>query len=340
MTRRRAWGAVCALALAGALVPIPDWLVERWYSVGLYPVLQRVLTSASNLVPFALFDVMWVATAAVFAAVCYRCIHTAGWRAGALRLGGLTVRAVAVLYLLFLSTWGLNYRRVPLIDKLAYDPERITAAAAVQLGDDNAATLNSLYASAHASTESVTSLAAAFQDAVKSLGARRPIVPGRPKPTLLGGYFHQVSVAGMTDPFLLETLIAPDLLDVERPFVIAHEWAHLAGYADESEANFVAWLTCRRGDARARYSAALALIGYAAPRTALRDALDVGPRIDLYAIRYRYSRTNETLRFAARQGYDKYLKANRVERGVESYDAVVQLILGTGLDQNGNPRFR
>ena len=44
----------------------------------------------------------------------------------------------------------------------------------------------------------------------------------------------------MTDPFLLETLIAPDLLEVERPFVIAHEWAHLAGYADESEANFVA----------------------------------------------------------------------------------------------------
>ena len=34
----------------------------------------------------------------------------------------------------------------------------------------------------------------------------------------------------------------------ERPFVIAHEWAHLAGYADESEANFVAWLTCRRAD--------------------------------------------------------------------------------------------
>ena len=63
---------------------------------------------------------------------------------------------------------------------------------------------------------------------------------GRPKPTLLGGYFHKASIAGMTDPFFLETLLAPDLLDVERPFVIAHEWAHLAGYADESEANFVA----------------------------------------------------------------------------------------------------
>ena len=51
----------------------------------------------------------------------------------------------------------------------------------------------------------------------------------------------------MTDPFFLETLLAPDLLDVERPFVIAHEWGHLAGFADESEANFIAWLACRRG---------------------------------------------------------------------------------------------
>ena len=145
----------------------------------------------------------------------------------------------------------------------------------------------------------------------------------------------------MTDPFLLETLIAPDLLDVERPFVIAHEWAHLAGYADESEANFVAWLTCRRGDARARYSAALELIGYARPeKTPEGRARPRARRIDLFAIGYRYARTNRTLRFAAREGYDKYLKANRVERGIESYDAVVQLILGTGLDRNGNPRFR
>jgi len=340
MSRRIRWGTVYALAIAGALAPIPSSLVERWYSLGIYPILQRVLTSASDLFPFALFDVLWVSASAAFAAVSYRCIRTAGWRAGGLRLALLAARATAIVYLAFLATWGLNYRRVPLIDKLAFDPAGVTAAAASRLGDDNAATLNGLYARAHETPESLPSLAAAFQDAVRSLGARRPVVPGRPKPTLLGGYFHEVSVAGMTDPFLLETLIAPDLLDVERPFVIAHEWAHLAGYADESEANFVAWLTCRRGDARARYSAALALIGYARPRKALNDALDLGPSIDIYAISYRYARTNQTLRFAARQGYDKYLKANRVERGVESYDTVVQLILGTALDQHGNPRFK
>ena len=340
MSRATRWTATYLLAIAGAVIPFPAWLVERWYSFGIYPILQQVLTSVSNLVPIPLFDLLWVAVTAAFATVSYRCIHSAGWRAGGLRLARLTARAAAILYLVFLATWGLNYRRVPLVEKLAFDPGRITRAGAARFGDENASTLNALYARAHQSQASLPGLAAAFEEAVRSLGAPRSVVPGRPKPTLLGGYFHEVSVAGMTDPFFLETLIAPDLLDVERPFVIAHEWAHLAGYADESEANFVAWLTCRRGDAAARYSAALALIGYARPGKTLKEALDLGPRSDLYAISYRYSRTNETLRFAARQGYDTYLKANRVERGVESYDAVVQLILGTGLDPNGNPRFK
>jgi hypothetical protein len=340
MIRRAARIVLFAAALAGAFAPIPAWTVERWYSRGAYPALQRVLTPVSNLAPFALFDVLWIAAAAVSVAFGYRCIRSLGWRKGAVRLAAVAVHAVAIVYVVFLACWGLNYRRVALIDKLAFTPQNITRAAAARLGDENAATLNALYASAHASPESLPALEAAFQDAIRSLGAARPIVTGRPKPTLLGGYFHEVSVAGMTDPFLLETLLAPDLLDVERPFVIAHEWAHLAGYADESEANFIAWLTCRRGDARARYSAALELIGYAGPAKNLKEALDLGPRIDIFTIGYRYARTNRTLRFAAREGYDKYLKANRVERGIESYDAVVQLILGTGLDRNGNPRFR
>ena len=76
------------------------------------------------------------------------------------------------------------------------------------------------------------------------------------------------------------------------------------------------------------------------PSRPLRDALDVGPKIDLWKMRYRYAKTNQRLRFAAQRGYDTYLKANRVEKGVESYDAVVQLILGTAVDDAGYPRRR
>jgi hypothetical protein len=266
-------------------------------------------------------------------------VRSRGWLPGlghSLRIFGC---AAVVVYLAFLATWGLNYRRVPMFEKVVFRPERVTQQGSATLGEWAVNELNTHYAAAHATTLSLDQLRASFDSAHASLGGS-PIVYGRPKATLLGWYFHKASIAGMTDPFLLETLLAPDLLDVERPFVIAHEWAHLAGYADESEANFVAYLACRRGDAMARYSAGLVMIGYARPGRPINVALDMGPKLDLMAIQARYARTSGTLRFAAREGYDKYLKANRVERGIESYDAVVQLILGTEFDARGNPRLK
>ena len=81
-------------------------------------------------------------------------------------------------------------------------------------------------------------------------------MPGRLKRTLFGPYFRWTGVDGMVDPFGLEVLVNPDLLPWERPFVAAHEWAHLAGFADEAEASFVGWLDlsarrCRRSSTAA-----------------------------------------------------------------------------------------
>jgi hypothetical protein len=343
MRRRSSWVLLIAAALAAAVAPISQMFVERRYSNGFYPHLQHVLTSLSNLAPFSLFDVLCLALIAAFAVACYRAVRNRGWNRGALFVVWILLRGAAVLYLLFLATWGLNYRRVPLEDKLAFDQHRVTREGGEALVARTVASLNRLYADAHRAPTPLDALADAFQSADAALGARVPIVPARPKETLLGGYFHQAAISGMTDPFLLETLLSPDLLTVERPFVIAHEWGHLAGYADESEASYVGWLACQRSDAAAQYSAWLALLGSLEPflsrAHSLRD-LGAGPRIDLAAMRYRYERTSPMIRAAARETYDGYLKANRVEAGVASYDLVVQLILGTELDGQGNPRRR
>jgi Protein of unknown function (DUF3810) len=336
MRRRIAWTVLFVIAAAAAALPLPEEAVERFYSRGLFPPLQHALTTVSNLAPFALFDAMWMGGVALSVVVVRRQVKAHGWLGGALRSLRAFGCAAVVIYLAFLATWGLNYRRVPMFEKVVFHADRVTQEESSRLGEWAVNELNTHYAAAHASSLSLEALRSSFDAAHRSLGGT-PIVAGKPKATLLGWYFHKASIAGMTDPFLLETMLAPDLLDVERPFVIAHEWAHLAGYADESEANFVAYLACRRGDALARYSAGLVMIGYARP---VRARLDMGPKLDLMTIRARYARTSGTLRFAAREGYDKYLKANRVERGIESYDAVVQLILGTEFDANGNPRLR
>jgi Protein of unknown function (DUF3810) len=344
---RRALGAAFMLsALAAALLPVPASWIERWYSEGLYSRLQPSVTSLSNVIAWSLFDLVCLIGFAAAVWISVGAVRHRGWIRGATRAMWRVAILASLGYLAFLLMWGLNYRRVPLADKLAFDRSRVTAAATAQLAFRAANELNRLHDAAHRAAFDERDLVAPFHDAQRALGSHWAIVAGRPKPTLLGLYFTRAAIAGMTDPFLLEVMLAPDLLDVERPFVLAHEWGHLAGYADESEANFIAWVTCAHGSERAQYSGWLALFGHsvaglAAPeRRAVFAVLDKGPREDLAAIAARYEATSRIVRVAARETYDRYLKANRVAEGIESYDAVLQLILGTSFDPNWTPRLR
>ena len=121
----------------------------------------------------------------------------------------------------------------------------------------------------------------------------------------------------------------------ERPFIVAHEWSHLAGFADEAEANFVGWLTCLRGSEADQYSGWLFLYSEvssglsARDRAAVAAVLNAGPREDLRAIARRLAQeVNPRVSAAGWRVYDSYLKANRIQAGTASYDEVVRLVLG------------
>jgi hypothetical protein len=247
----------------------------------------------------------------------------------------------ATLYLAFVAVWGLNYRRVPLTEKLRFDSSAVTLDGARALAATAVERLNASHRAAHAigwPPGSEATLEEAFRSAQRVLGASRLAVAGRPKRTMLDLYLRRASVEGMTGPYFLETLVASRLLPFERTFVVAHEWAHLAGFADESEANFVGVLTCLGGDEAARYSAWLFLYSQVSSglpredRSALGARLADGPRADLRAIADRVGRdVNPRVAAAGWRVYDQYLKANRVEAGTASYAEVVKLILGTPL---------
>jgi Protein of unknown function (DUF3810) len=334
--------ALLVTAAALALVPLPAAMVERWYSRGVYPPLQDALTRASNLVPVALLDLAVGTLIVVALAGLWR---VAGWRA---RLRWLLARLVvtaAIVYILFVALWGLNYRREPLEDKVAFDRSRITREALVRLANDAVARANARYQAAHALAPDAASLERALDEALAALGGSRPVRAGVPKMSTLSAFFRRAAVDGMTDPWFLEVILNPDLLHVERPVVLAHEWAHLAGYADEAEANFVAWLACLRGDALAQYSASLATYEHATAALSRDDRrslppLDAGPREDVRAIAERYRRASPLVREASREMYDSYLKANRVEEGIAAYGAVIRLMLGTEFVSEGVPRLR
>jgi hypothetical protein len=337
------WRAtLVAAALLLAVAPLPPSHVEHFYSNSAFPLMQRLLTAWSNAVPFALLDGLIVAVAVWWLAAFARDImrlRSAGRVLARASLRALTT--VAVVYLLFLTTWGLNYRRVPLTSKMHFDEAAVTHEAARDMARRAVEEVNALYVDAHSElvlTNPVAgrSFADAFARAQQAIGVKRLARPARPKRSLLDPYFRAASVEGMTDPFFLETLVAGGLLPFERPFVIAHEWGHLAGFADEAEANFLGWLTCVRGSHAARYSGWLFLyrelqasLG-ASDRAIVSARLGAGPRNDLRAIAARISRqVRPEVSNAGWRVYDAYLKANRVEAGTASYAEVVRLVLGS-----------
>jgi hypothetical protein len=332
--------ALILAALGAALVPLPASWVEALYSERAYLAFQRGITSVSNRAPFALFDLLLASALAWLAATLVGFVRR--WRKdGLLRAAAVLVLRwagiAAVIYLAFVAAWGLNYRRTPLSAKLSFSRERATDQAGLALARRAIGRANELRAAAAGPDWSGVPalLAPSFERVQRQLGPVAPAVPGVPKHTLLTAYFERSGVDGMTDPFFLETLVNSSILPFERPFVTAHEWAHLAGYADESEANFIGWLVCLQGPPPAEYSGQLALLWQVLPsvsqaeRETLVKSLAPGVRADLRAIAERLSRATPVVRRFSWRVYDRYLKANRVEKGVRSYDAALELMLGT-----------
>jgi hypothetical protein len=343
----RATLVLAAIAIGAALIPLPPATVERWYSRGFYPPLQQGLTRASNVVPIALLDVAVVTLAFACVALLVR-----RWRrdgaSKALRASGMAlVRVASALYLAFLLLWGFNYQRLPLEAKLTYDASRVNRDSTFRLAETAVDQVNILEKSRTAGAPvDRQALEAAFARAQQQLSTSGPAVAAPPKTSMFSWYLRTAGIDGMMNPFFLEIILNPDILPAERPFSLAHEWAHLAGYANESEANFVSWLTCIAAAPDAQYSGWLEAYRYAsaalpaADRRALQQRLSPEVIRDLRAINERLGRADPHVSGFARNVYDSYLRAQGMSEGIASYGAMLRLMVGTTFENGWVPQLR
>jgi Protein of unknown function (DUF3810) len=341
MRRTRAAGlTVIAIAAVALAVPWPPAVVESTFSAALYPAWQGAATTATNALPFAAFDLILAGAILALVGLAIGSWRRSGggrWRRGvAALLTALVV--VAASYLWFLASWGFNYQRTPVYARVGLDRSRATPERLSAFALDTVEDLNRLRPIAHATPwpdgeAVVETLRPAFRAALPRLGVRPDVVPGVPKWSVLQPYFRWAGIDGVTNPFVLEVVINHDLLPMEWPFTVAHEWGHLAGLAHEAEASYAGWLTCQAGTDQTRYSAALWAFGHvfaASPREQqlmLSSRLGDGPRSDLHAIAVRTSQRVRLVQRMSWATYDRYLKSNRVVEGLASYDAAIVLIL-------------
>jgi hypothetical protein len=344
--RLKGLGTVIVLAAAGAAIAgAPAWAL-RAYGDRLYPGLQALVTPLSNRVPLPLFDAVLVLAVGLALLALWRGLRRS-WRTRSLRslarvTAGVLVGA-ALFYLWFLVAWGYNYRRAGVEAAMPrYDPHRARPGLVRQLAELAVTRVNGLYAEAHA--EGFPALDAVPRPLVDSLhrvehdlGRPRPTAPSRPKRPWTAPYMRAVGVSGMLAPLFLETYLNPDLTAPERPYVLAHEWAHLSGFAPEEDASFVGLAAALGADRPAQYSAWLFLVSESAGRLhpvtqpLVLQALAAGPRQDLAAINERLRARVPWLDRASWVAYDRAIKSQGAEEGVAGYGRVIDLLLGSGL---------
>lgn len=282
----------------------------------------------------------------------------------ALACGGLHLGAFAAVALsLFYVFWGLNYARAPLIERQGWQAQAAppeSREAQVEeleaLSRQMVIATNQRYVGALGTDDyGVPSAARAEMSYInasidrgyteiqnrlnlhKSFAASR----GTAKPVALSELMNYLQIGGFYFPWTGEANYNHLLPGCTLPFIIAHEKAHQRCITSEDEANFFAYLACiHSDDAFVQYS------GYLfAQRQLLSElikldrerALEIlamrlpGVQRDVDAIWAYWARYEEGVAKqvgeASRAVNDAYLKANKVEGGVQSYRMSAKLLI-------------
>ena len=345
------WSIVAPLlAVLTMFVPIPAQVVETFYSQDMYPWLQNIFTGGTNFLPFSALDAIAIVMALAILFRLRRLYYVARQRGifdAIWEMARRVIRTVSILVILFFWAWGFNYRRQPLDTLLPRGsvnrPSIESLQTAIVEANALAARLRTAVMNGPAlSFDQVAGrLLTPMNAALKHVGRPPLSREGHPKFSLVfTPFFTSAGITGMINPLALETIVHPDLLPFERPFVLAHEWAHLSGHADEAEASAIGWLACMKGGTELAYSGNLYLIDIASgsmPADIRQDVLkklDPGVTADLDAMMLRRASARQGVSNTTMRVYDEYLKVNNVADGGASYRRALSLILAPKLRES------
>jgi hypothetical protein len=301
----------------------PATLIERQYARQVFPRVSRLVGWFADLVPFSWLDVAIVIGGVLLIPLLLK------------RKWAILLNAVAGLYLLFFWTWGLNYHRQPLNSKLELDAARMEPQAMSEFARHAAMELNRLYREkqgyAYQETQTRAEASRRVRKVVSIIDGSDWESADRIKISWVGSpWLRAAGVDGVFNPLAHEPIVSNTLLDIERPFVIAHELALVRGYPDEGDANVIATIaTLMSADPAFQYSGWLNLWLYLRTRE-LEKLLDAGPRQDIERI-FERARAEQVrwINDFQQALLDWFLKANSVEEGVRSYSRVALLAAGT-----------
>lgn len=333
--------------------------VEAYYSETVYQAIRRGISAVTRLVPFSIAEFLLYGLAIGAAAlVLTRLIQLLSKKGSFRKLAGSVVSLLltaSVILNLFYVTWGFNYFRAPLWQRMNLT---IVARPVDELESfvlETAKEARALRAALHESEDGVfspiettTELFNRLPQAYAALSVDLPMLQSDPTRAKQVFWSRGLSWQGISGIYI--GITAEPNVNVNQPHLLlyqaaAHEMAHQLGIASENEAEFVAYLAClRSSDPNIRYSGliyALIVSGNALYRADSQRYLAAtetyGDAIwrDFVAYNTYWDAFDGEVRESADKRNDAYLKHNAQPSGILSYGESVDLLLAYA-DAYGN----
>lgn len=325
-----------------------DWFAD-WYSGTVYKLLVNTIGRAASLFPFSVAEII-LYVILVLAAVKLVCFLVSVIRTRDKIKIRLLAGAVGILHfvisLVFLYTLacGINYQRKPFSEVSGLQVREYTLAELKSVCERLTGELNRLAPRIERDAEGRAvagdSVNAQARRAMKELGKRYPSIAGyypRPKALMASQLLSWQNLSGIYSPFTIEANYNGDMAAYNIPFTACHELSHLRGFMREDEANFIAYLACLNSD-NLQFQYSGRLLGwiyamnvlYDADRetyTAIRNTLDARVRADLKANSLFWDKYRGRAAELSDKVNDTYLKANKQEDGIKSYDRMTDLLV-------------
>ena len=328
------------------------WAVERWFSRGIFPVINGALGWFFGLFPFSVAE--WLLYILAVGIPLFIIIQLIRWTLKKIHWSrilnlflSLAIFAGAMLNFFYLA-WGFNYSRPSTAELLKLNVterpvEQLStlcfslAEEAVLLREQVTEDENGIFTLPEGYRHYFKKIPAAFE----TIGEEYPVL-ARNVPVAKGvgigsTGMSYAGISGIFIPFTAEPNVNTDQTPLLLLSAAAHETAHYLGIAPENGANFVSYLACIHSeDPSIAYSGVmLALIHsgnklYSIDADAYRElyaAYSDGMRRDLAAHSAYWKAFEGPVEKTMTKVNDSYLKHNQQESGVQSYGEMVDLLL-------------
>jgi hypothetical protein len=322
---------------------------ESFYSRGIYPALTFIMGRFTDIVRVSISEVLLIGLLGVIlirlGIGIYRMIAgKKSFKNTFLHFLRQTFILASILFVWFYFMWGFNYYRLPLeLKTKTISPEteindqlfEETLQAMIERA--NRLYMSTISRSNRSYDQLEEKVDLAVSDAIQHIDNNK-LNPATKSKVSITNILEFSATLGMISPFTLESHLSKELIGAEIPYIMAHEKTHLYGYANETEANYIAFVACMESDDNYfKYSAVSQVLRYFLAQYRYRHTdeeyeklfsqLDRGIVNEYIKQRERARKRHNIFTEALNWIYDLYLKANNVSGGVMAYSRVTQMIM-------------